>query len=101
MHTTAEQSSTDVDLMLGKTEIASRAYVSWFTFRGSDQQKLVKNLSGGERNRVHLAKLLKEGGIQTKEQGFLMRGRHKIQTLIFRRLQQSTAMRNPDFPHIM
>jgi len=36
--------------------------VSWFNFKGSDQQKLVKNLSGGERNRVHLAKLLKSGG---------------------------------------
>jgi energy-dependent translational throttle protein EttA len=46
----------------GKQEIASRAYVSWFNFKGSDQQKLVKNLSGGERNRVHLAKLLKSGG---------------------------------------
>jgi ATP-binding cassette ChvD family protein len=47
---------------LGKQEIAARAYVSWFNFKGSDQQKLVKNLSGGERNRVHLAKLLKSGG---------------------------------------
>lgn len=40
----------------------SRAYVSRFNFKGSDQQKLVKNLSGGERNRVHLAKLLRSGG---------------------------------------
>jgi ATP-binding cassette ChvD family protein len=47
---------------LGKQEISSRAYVSWFNFKGSDQQKLVKNLSGGERNRVHLAKLVKSGG---------------------------------------
>jgi ATP-binding cassette ChvD family protein len=47
---------------LGKQEISSRAYVSWFNFKGSDQQKLVKNLSGGERNRVHLAKLVKAGG---------------------------------------
>jgi sulfate-transporting ATPase len=47
---------------LGKQEVASRAYVSWFNFKGSDQQKLVKNLSGGERNRVHLAKLVKSGG---------------------------------------
>jgi ATP-binding cassette ChvD family protein len=47
---------------LGKREIASRAYCSWFGFKGSDQQKLVGNLSGGERNRVHLAKLLKQGG---------------------------------------
>jgi ATPase subunit of ABC transporter with duplicated ATPase domains len=36
--------------------------VSWFNFKGSDQQKLVKNLSGGERNRLHLAKLLRRGG---------------------------------------
>ncbi len=40
----------------------SRAYLSWFAFKGADQQKRVKDLSGGERNRVHLAKLLKEGG---------------------------------------
>ena len=40
----------------------SRQYTSWFNFRGGDQQKLVKDLSGGERNRVHLAKLLKSGG---------------------------------------
>jgi ATPase subunit of ABC transporter with duplicated ATPase domains len=43
-------------------EVNSRAYCSWFNFRGSDQQKKVKSLSGGERNRVHLARLLKEGG---------------------------------------
>ncbi len=49
-------------LVVGKTEISTRAYVSWFAFKGSDQQKLVKNLSGGERNRVHLAKLVKAGG---------------------------------------
>ena len=46
---------------LGKREMASRAYVSWFNFRGSDQQKKVGLLSGGERNRVHLAKVLKQG----------------------------------------
>jgi ATPase subunit of ABC transporter with duplicated ATPase domains len=40
----------------------SRAYVSRFNFRGSDQQKWVKDLSGGERNRVHLAKLIRSGG---------------------------------------
>ncbi|KAF0191285.1 MAG: ABC transporter ATP-binding protein [Gammaproteobacteria bacterium] len=40
----------------------SRGYVSRFNFKGSDQQKFVKDLSGGERNRVHLAKLLKSGG---------------------------------------
>jgi len=43
-------------------ETQSRSYVGRFNFKGSDQQKLVKNLSGGERNRVHLAKLLKSGG---------------------------------------
>ncbi len=46
---------------LGKREMPSRAYVSWFNFRGSDQQKKVGLLSGGERNRVHLAKVLKKG----------------------------------------
>jgi ATP-binding cassette ChvD family protein len=51
------------DIMtIGKSEIPSRAYVGRFNFRGPDQQKLVKDLSGGERNRVHLAKLLKSGG---------------------------------------
>ncbi len=49
-------------LLLGKREVASRAYCAWFGFKGSDQQKKVGTLSGGERNRVHLAKLLKEGG---------------------------------------
>jgi energy-dependent translational throttle protein EttA len=49
-------------LVLGKREVASRAYCSWFGFKGSDQQKKVGTLSGGERNRVHLAKLVKEGG---------------------------------------
>ena len=49
------------NLVIGNYETASRAYVSRFNFRGSDQQKLVKDLSGGERNRVHLAKLLKRG----------------------------------------
>ena len=52
--------SDEIDV--GGGTIKSRAYVGWFNFRGSDQQKLVKNLSGGERNRVHLAKLLKSGG---------------------------------------
>ena len=46
---------------LGKREVQSRAYVSWFNFRGSDQQKKVGQLSGGERNRVHLAKMLQRG----------------------------------------
>ncbi len=49
-------------IMLGKREVSSRAYCGWFNFRGSDQQKKVGQLSGGERNRVHLAKMLKEGG---------------------------------------
>jgi ATP-binding cassette ChvD family protein len=47
---------------LGKREVAARAYCSWFGFKGSDQQKKIGTLSGGERNRVHLAKLLKSGG---------------------------------------
>ena len=47
---------------LGKREVNSRQYVSWFNFKGSDQQKRVCDLSGGERNRVHLAKLLRSGG---------------------------------------
>jgi sulfate-transporting ATPase len=49
-------------LTLGRREVNSRQYVSWFNFRGSDQQKRVSDLSGGERNRVHLAKLLRSGG---------------------------------------
>ena len=49
-------------IVLGKREVSSRQYVSWFNFRGSDQQKRVGDLSGGERNRVHLAKLLRSGG---------------------------------------
>jgi ATP-binding cassette ChvD family protein len=57
-----EISGGEDKILLGKREIASRAYCSWFGFRGSDQQKPVGVLSGGERNRVHLAKLLKEGG---------------------------------------
>jgi energy-dependent translational throttle protein EttA len=47
---------------LGRREVNSRQYVSWFNFKGSDQQKRVSDLSGGERNRVHLAKLLRSGG---------------------------------------
>ncbi len=49
-------------LPMGKREVPSRAYCGWFNFKGADQQKKVGLLSGGERNRVHLAKLLKEGG---------------------------------------
>jgi ATP-binding cassette ChvD family protein len=48
-------------LMLGKRSVNSRAYVAGFNFRGADQQKRVKDLSGGERNRVHLARMLKSG----------------------------------------
>ena len=49
------------EIELGKRTVASRAYVSWFNFKGRDQQRKVGSLSGGERNRVHLAKLLKGG----------------------------------------
>jgi ATP-binding cassette ChvD family protein len=49
-------------VMVGKREVNSRAYAASFNFRGPDQQKKVKDLSGGERNRLHLAKLLKSGG---------------------------------------
>ena len=57
-----EEISDGLDILkLGKIEMPSRAYVSSFNFRGPDQQKKVGNLSGGERNRVHLAKMLKSG----------------------------------------
>lgn len=49
-------------IVVGNYQIPSRAYVGRFNFKGSDQQKFVKDLSGGERNRVHLAKLLRSGG---------------------------------------
>ena len=49
-------------IAVGKKEINSRAYLASFNFRGADQQKKVKDLSGGERNRLHLSKLLKSGG---------------------------------------
>ena len=48
-------------IKLGNREVQSRAYVGWFNFKGPDQQKKVSQLSGGERNRVHLAKMLKSG----------------------------------------
>ncbi len=57
-----EEVSNSQDIMrIGKHEIASRAYVGRFNFKGTDQQKFVGKLSGGERNRVHLAKLLRKG----------------------------------------
>jgi sulfate-transporting ATPase len=49
-------------LMFGTRQVNARAYCTWFGFRGADQQKTVAMLSGGERNRLHLAKLLKSGG---------------------------------------
>src|SRR4029077_10205274 len=49
-------------LEIGKRKIPARAYVAGFNFKGGDQQKRVKDLSGGERNRVHLAKVLRAGG---------------------------------------
>jgi len=59
-----EEISGGLDMMKlsDKREINSRAYCGWFNFKGPDQQKKVGLLSGGERNRVHLAKMLKEGG---------------------------------------
>ena len=72
-----DQSGTDLDpgktvfeevaqgldvLQFGRVEVNPRAYLSWFNFRGADQQRKVGVLSGGERNRLRLAKLLKEGG---------------------------------------
>ena len=54
-----EISGGDDEVTLGQRTVASRAYVSWFNFKGRDQQRSVGTLSGGERNRVHLAKLLK------------------------------------------
>ena len=49
------------EVLVGKRPVASRAYVSWFNFKGAQQQRKVGTLSGGERNRVHLAKLLQRG----------------------------------------
>jgi len=62
-NTVWKEISGNQDLIeLGKREVNSRQYVSWFNFKGADQQKRVTDLSGGERNRVHLAKLLRSGG---------------------------------------
>ena len=58
-----EEISDGLDIVvLGDAEVSSRAYCGAFNFKGSDQQKKVGLLSGGERNRVHLAKLLRSGG---------------------------------------
>jgi ATP-binding cassette ChvD family protein len=62
-HSVWEEISDGQDILkIGRREVPSRAYVTSFNFKGSDQQKRVGDLSGGERNRVHLAKLLKRGG---------------------------------------
>ena len=61
--TVFEEVSQGSDVLhFGRAEVNARAYLSWFNFRGADQQKKVAVLSGGERNRLHLAKLLKSGG---------------------------------------
>ena len=57
-----EISAGNERFIFGKQEVSSRAYVGAFGFKGTDQQKKVGQLSGGERNRVHMAKMLKEGG---------------------------------------
>src|SRR4051812_19035220 len=62
-NTVFEEITGGVDyLMLGKRRVASRGYLARFNFKGADQQRKVSDLSGGERNRVHLAKLLRRGG---------------------------------------
>ncbi|WP_133468628.1 energy-dependent translational throttle protein EttA [Paraglaciecola marina] len=62
-NTVYKEISDDSDIIrIGNFELNSRAYCGRFNFKGSDQQKFIKDLSGGERNRVHLAKLLKAGG---------------------------------------
>ena len=61
--TVFEEVSQGADILyFGRAEVNARAYLSWFNFRGADQQKKAGVLSGGERNRLHLAKLLKSGG---------------------------------------
>ena len=62
-HTVWQEISDGLEVIqIGKYETPSRNYVGRFNFKGTDQQKFVKDLSGGERNRLHLAKLLKSGG---------------------------------------
>ena len=62
-NTIFQEITDNVDqVQLGKRKVPARAYVASFNFKGTDQEKKVANLSGGERNRVHLAKLLKSGG---------------------------------------
>jgi ATPase subunit of ABC transporter with duplicated ATPase domains len=62
-HTVFQEIAGDYDVLeFGSRTVNSRAYCSWFGFRGPDQQKKVGTMSGGERNRLHLAKLLKSGG---------------------------------------
>jgi sulfate-transporting ATPase len=62
-NTVWQEISAGLDIMtIGSYQIPSRAYVGRFNFKGTDQQKFIKDLSGGERNRVHLAKLLSSGG---------------------------------------
>jgi len=62
-NTVFQEIADDQDILtVGNVQIPSRAYVGRFNFKGGDQQKRIKELSGGERNRVHLAKLLKAGG---------------------------------------
>lgn len=62
-HSVWQEISDGQDIItIGNYQLQSRAYVGRFNFKGSEQQKLVQNLSGGERNRVHLAKLLRSGG---------------------------------------
>ncbi len=62
-HTVWQEISNDSDIItVGNYQVPSRQYVGRFNFKGGDQQKFIKDLSGGERNRVHLAKLLKSGG---------------------------------------
>ncbi|MCH7564699.1 MAG: energy-dependent translational throttle protein EttA [Gemmatimonadetes bacterium] len=57
-----EVSGGEETFNFGRAEVSARAYLSWFNFRGADQQKKIDTLSGGERNRLHLARLVKTGG---------------------------------------